>query len=209
MKLSHPYIAILFVAYFIFPLHSMSQTRFESTNVSEIDTKVKKVMILHLGEIYDNRKILESEITYWLNKYKFDASPSYRYFEQNHVPTKENIKKILKENNFDAILTTAVVTFVSKEKYENPQSAYNLTINSPTFYNYLDTYQNKYSTGYTFQEKTFIVQTNLFRIDDEKTIYKATTQTDQPETMDLAIQDFSKAIAKSLKSNKVLDKKKK
>lgn len=209
MKLSHSYIAILFIAYFIFPLHSMSQTRFESTNVSEIDAKIKKVMILHLGEIYDIRKTLESEITYWLNKYKFDATPSYRYFEQNQVPTKENIKKTLKENNFDAILTTVVVTLASKEKFENPQSAYNLTINSPTFYNYLDTYQNKYSTGYTVQEKTFVVQTNLFMVDDEKAIYKATTQTDQPGTMDFAIQDFSKAIAKSLKSSKVLDKKKK
>jgi len=209
MKLIQYFIGILFIAFFIFPFDSISQTRFESTTVGEIDNKLKKVMILHLGEVYDTRKTIESEITYWLNKYKYDASPSFRYFDQNQVPKKENIKTILKENDFDAILTTVLTTLESKEKFENPQSAYNLTINSPTFYNYLDSYQNKYSTGYSVQQKTFVVQTNLFLADDERIIYTAITQTDQPGSVDLAVQEFAKAIAKSLKTSKLFDKKKK
>jgi hypothetical protein len=108
-------------------------------------------MILHLGENFDIRKTMEGEITYRLNKLKFDATQSYKYFNHQRIPTKENIIKILKENDFDGILTTAFVTIESKERFENPQAAYNLTPNSPTFYNFLDSYQNKYSTGYTLQ----------------------------------------------------------
>lgn len=204
----HYYIWFLFIAFILLPGQSKSQTQFESTNISEVENKVKKIMILHLGEIYDNRKTVESEITYWLNKYKFDASPSHRYFDQNQIPKKEKIKEVLTKNDFDGILTTLVITLEAKESFKNPQSAYNLNLNSPTFYNYLDSYQNKYSTGYTIQENSIVVKTSLFITENEQIIYEATSKTEQAETFDVAVESFSKAIAKSLKSSKLLEKKK-
>jgi len=164
-------------------------------------------MILHLGEDYDIRKTMEGEITYWLSKFKFSAAQSYRYFNHQRIPIKENIIKVLKENDFDGILTTAFVTIESKERYENPQAAYNLSPNSPTFYNFLDSYQNKYSTGYTIQENAFVIDTKLFKSDDEKVLYQTTTETFQPQSLDRAIEDFSKSIARDIKKNKLLEKK--
>lgn len=187
--------------------NALSQTNVQSSTLKEMDTKLDNIMILHLGEIYDTRKTVEGEITFWLSKYKFSASPSNRYFDHKRIPTKDQIVKVLKENGFDGILTTVFTDIETKERFENPQAAYNLTPTSPTIYNFLDSYQNKYSTGYTIQEKAFIVHSKLFKTSDESVLYEASTETYQPQSLDIAVEDFSKSIAKELKKSKVLEKK--
>jgi hypothetical protein len=197
---------LFFVLGYAVPSNLLSQTYFHSSSVNEIDTLLKKIMILHLGEDLDIRKTVEGEITYWLNKYHFNAAPSYRYFNSNRIPTWENINEILKENDFDGILTTTFVSIESKERFENTQSAYNLTPNSPTFYNFLDSYKNKYNVGYTVLEKAFIVDTKLFSTKSEQNLFQASTETYQPQSMDIAVEDFSKSIAKHLKKSKLLER---
>lgn len=187
---------------------SLSQTNIESSTVSQIDAPLGNIMILHLGEDYDIRKTVEGEITFCLSKYRFKASPSNRYFKNKIIPTRNEIIEVLKANNFDGILTTVFTNIESKERFENPQSSYNLTPTSPTFYNFLDSYQNKYSTGFTIQEKSFIVETKLFQTVDEQVVYEASTQTFQTETLDMAVEDFSKTISKDLKKTKLLEKQK-
>jgi hypothetical protein len=184
-----------------------SQTNVQSSTIKDMDSKLDNIMILHLGEIYDTRKTVEGEITFWLNKYKFSASPSNRYFDHQRIPTKDQIIKVLNENGFDGILTTVFTDIETKERFENPQAAYNLTPTSPTIYNFLDSYQNKYSTGYTIQEKAFIVHSKLFKTSDESVLYEASTETYQPQSLDAAVENFSKSIAKELKKSKVLEKK--
>jgi hypothetical protein len=186
---------------------TLSQTNIQSSSVKEMDSKLDNIMILHLGEIYDTRKTVEGEITFWLSKYKFSASPSNRYFDHERIPTKEQIIKVLNENGFDGILTTVFTDIETKERFENPQAAYNLTPTSPTIYNFLDSYQNKYSTGYTIQEKAFVVHSKLFKTSDESVLYEASTETYQPQSLDAAVENFSKSIAKELKKSKVLEKK--
>jgi hypothetical protein len=206
MKPKYTLIRLFLLLGILIPSISISQTKFQSATMGEIDAPLQKIMILHLGENFDTRKTLEGEIAYWLSKSKFSASQSYKYFNHQRIPTKENIIKALNENGFDGILTTAFITIESKERFENPQAAYNLTPNSPTFYNFLDSYQNKYSTGYTILENAFVIDTKLFKSGDETVIYQTTTETFQPQSLDQAIEDFSKSIAKDLKKSKLLEK---
>ena len=204
-KLSIP--GLILVISFIVVTNASGQTNIQSSSINEMDLKLDNIMILHLGENYDTRKTVEGEITFWLSKYKFTASPSNRYFDHKRIPTKDQIVKVLKENEFDGILTTVFTDIETKERFENPQAAYNLTPTSPTIYNFLDSYQNKYSTGYTIQEKAFVVHSKLFKTSDESILYEATTETYQPQSLDIAVEDFSKSIAKELKKSKVLEKK--
>jgi len=192
---------------FVVVSNASGQTNIQSSSINEMELKLDNIMILHLGENYDTRKTVEGEITFWLSKYKFSASPSNRFFNHKRVPTKDQIVTVLKENEFDGILTTVFTDIETKERFENPQSAYNLTPTSPTIYNFLDSYQNKYSTGYTIQEKAFVVHSKLFKTNDESILYEATTETYQPQSLDIAVEDFSKSIAKELKKSKVLEKK--
>jgi len=198
---------LILVISFILVTNSSGQTNIQSSSINEMDLKLDNIMILHLGENYDTRKTVEGEITFWLSKYKFTASPSNRYFDHKRIPTKDQIVKVLKENEFDGILTTVFTDIETKERFENPQAAYNLTPTSPTIYNFLDSYQNKYSTGYTIQEKAFVVHSRLFKTSDESILYEATTETYQPQSLDIAVENFSKSIAKELKKSKVLEKK--
>jgi hypothetical protein len=204
-KLSIP--GLILVISFIVVTNASGQTNIQSSSINEMDLKLDNIMILHLGENYDTRKTVEGEITFWLSKYKFTASPSNRYFDHKRIPTKDQIVKVLKENEFDGILTTVFTDIETKERFENPQAAYNLTPTSPTIYNFLDSYQNKYSTGYTIQEKAFVVHSKLFKTSDESILYEATTETYQPQSLDIAVENFSKSIAKELKKSKVLEKK--
>ena len=199
---------MLFVILIITSSITLSQTYFQSSSVGEIDRQLGKIMILHLGEDYDTRKIVEGEITYWLSKYHFVSVPSHRLFDHNRIPTRENINEVLKENDLDGILTTAFVNIESKERFQNPNSNFNPSPNSPTFYNFLDSYQNKYSTGYTILEKAFVVDTKLFETDSEQNLYQASTETYQIASLDQAIEDFSKSIAKDLKKSKLLKRNK-
>ena len=187
---------LILVICFVVVSNASGQTNIQSSSINEMELKLDNIMILHLGENYDTRKTVEGEITFWLSKYKFSASPSNRYFDHKRVPTKDQIVKVLKENEFDGILTTVFTDIETKERFENPQSAYNLTPTSPTIYNFLDSYQNKYSTGYTIQEKAFVVHSKLFKTNDESILYEATTETYQPQSLDIAVEDFSKSIAK-------------
>ena len=191
----------------IMSFNAFSQTNVQSSAINEVDSQLGNIMILHLGENFDTRKTVEGEITFWLSKFKFSASPSNRYFEHKRIPTKDQIVEVLKKNGFDGILTTVFTDIETKERFENPQAAYNLTPTSPTIYNFLDSYQNKYSTGYTIQEKAFVVYSRLFKTIDETVLYEASTETYQPQSLDLAVEDFSKSIAKELKKSKVLKKK--
>ncbi len=204
-KLSIP--GLILVICFVVVSNASGQTNIQSSSINEMDLKLDNIMILHLGENYDTRKTVEGEITFWLSKYKFTASPSNRYFDHKRIPTKDQIVKVLKENEFDGILTTVFTDIETKERFENPQAAYNLTPTSPTIYNFLDSYQNKYSTGYTIQEKAFVVHSRLFKTSDESILYEATTETYQPQSLDIAVENFSKSIAKELKKSKVLEKK--
>jgi hypothetical protein len=198
---------LIFIWFFNIASDALSQTNIQSSDVKDMDSKLDNIMILHLGEVYDTRKTVEGEITFWLSKYKFTASPSNRYFDHKRIPTKDQIIKVLKENDFDGILTTVFTDIETKERFENPQSAYNMTPTSPTIYNFLDSYQNKYSTGYTIQEKAFVVHSKLFKTIDESVLYEASTETYQPQSLDAAVENFSKSIAKELKKSKVLEKK--
>jgi len=204
-KLTIP--GLILVISLVIVSNAFGQTNVQSSNINEMDSKLDNIMILHLGENFDTRKTVEGEITFWLSKYKFSASPSSRYFDHKRIPTKDQIVKVLKENGFDGILTTVFTDIETKERFENPQAAYNLTPTSPTIYNFLDSYQNKYSTGYTIQEKAFVVHSKLFKTSDESVQYEATTETYQPQSLDIAVENFSKSIAKELKKSKVLEKK--
>jgi hypothetical protein len=207
MNRKFPIPGLILVISFIAVTNASGQTNIQSSSINEMDLKLDNIMILHLGENYDTRKTVEGEITFWLSKYKFTASPSNRYFDHKRIPTKDQIVKVLKENEFDGILTTVFTDIETKERFENPQAAYNLTPTSPTIYNFLDSYQNKYSTGYTIQEKAFVVHSKLFKTSDESILYEATTETYQPQSLDIAVENFSKSIAKELKKSKVLEKK--
>ena len=184
-----------------------SQTFMDQSSTVEGNYQLEKIIILHLGGIYENRKVIEDELTYWLNKEGYMAYPSYRSLQTQNLPNRLELSAIIRENDFDGILITQVKDIDTRERYENTQQRYGTSPTDPVFYNYLDSYRNQFSAGYSFLEQTYIVDIELHSVDDEKLIYKSTAETRVSESLDQVVEDFSKTIAKDLKRTKLLKKK--
>jgi len=205
MKLYRSFIFLITI--FILYSCAGTQTYIGQTEIDEGTYELKNLMVLHLGGIYDNRKVIESEITYWLNHYGYDAYPAYRYTAGETLPGRPELLRIIEENQFEAILITELMDIDTRERFENPQQKYGTSPNDPIFYNYVDSYRNQYSTGYSFLEKSYIVDSELYVVDGSKLIFKSITETTETNPQDRAIEDFSKSISKSLAKSNLLKKK--
>ncbi len=184
-----------------------SQTYIDQSNIAEGNYQMEKITVLHLGGIYENRKVIEDELTYWLNQEGYQAFPSYRFQQTQNLPNRLELAAIIRDNEFDGILITQVKDIDTRERYENTQQRYGTSPSDPVFYNYLDSYKNQFSTGYSFLEHTYVVDIELYTVTDEKLVYKSIAETRASESLDQVVEDFSKTIAKNLKKSKLLKRK--
>jgi hypothetical protein len=196
---------ILATVFFFLYSCSASTTNFSRIDTKEYASSIKKVMVLHLGNDFENRKVIEDELTFWINHYQHNAFPSHRFFDDKSLPGKLELARIFTEQNFDGIVITQVDDIEIKDRFANTQNRYNTSPNEPVFYNYIDSYKNKYSTGYTFQEKSYVVNTRIYTTSDpDRWIYDSTTKTIETGSLDSAVEDFAKAISKNIHQNKIL-----
>lgn len=165
--------------------------------------KLEKIMILFLGKNYENRKLLESELTYYINDKGFNASPSVKYIPGIGIPDKEKVLATLEENNFDGILLVQVIDLDVKEKWVNAKMKYGNSPTAPIFFNYYDL-SLQYSPGYSTQEISYEVESTLFRTADKNQLFTTTSKTYNRESLDLAMESFARATADQLKRSKAL-----
>lgn len=185
-------------------------TTFTSADTSQKDKgesveKLEKIMIIFVGKKYENRKLLEGEMTYYINDKGFNAEPSVKYFTDTELPEKEEIIPKLEENGFDGILVVQVLDLDVKEEWENAKLKYG---NSPTatpFFNYYEL-SLQYTPGYSTQEFTYELVSTLFRTDDKVQLFTTVSNVYEQESLDLAMESFAQHLANQLKKSKTLVK---
>jgi hypothetical protein len=170
--------------------------------------KLKKIMIMFLGHNYENRKLVESEITYYINDSGFEALQSYKYFTVTHVPEPDTIIMALEENGFDGLLVIEIVDVDLKKERVNAKMTYGPAPGPGTpylygFYGYFSIYF-RYSEGFDRIDTSFELETSLFRLEDKSLIYTNTTKAYDKGDIDIALEDFAKDTAKKLKKSKTL-----
>lgn len=173
---------------------------------SEKGEKLEKIMIIYLGSNYENRKVVESEITYYINDSGFEALQSYKYFTVTHVPSADTIVMALEDNGFDGLLVVEVVDVDLKEERVNAKMTYGPAPGQGTPYlihNYFSVYF-RYSEGYNRINTKFELETSLFRLDDKNLIYSHTTTAYNKGDIDIALEGFAKKTANNLKKSKKL-----
>lgn len=163
-------------------------------------------MVLSLGGNYENRKILESEMTYYINDAGYEALPAIKYLPEKLLPSNEKIVEVLETYEFDGILAVELVDLEVKDKFVNAKQNYVANPATPTFYNYFDIYRNRYSVGYSTQELSYVVETRIFDVASREAVYETTTKTIAKENLDKAMEDFAKNIAKSINKSGVMVK---
>ena len=165
--------------------------------------KLKKIMILFLGKNYENKKILEDELTFYINDRGFDALPSHRFITEIPVENPDTIITVLENNSFDGILVIELVDVAVKNKRVNAKMKYGYNPTTPQFNWYFNIYR-QYSVGYNRIDKTFELEATLFRTSDKSQVYTVTSKAYEKGSLDLAIESYAKTTAKQLKSSKTL-----
>ena len=181
---------------------------FAQKNKSDQDDKLKKIMIMFLGSKYENRKTVESEITYYINDSGFEALQSYKYFTVTHIPEPDTIIMALEDNGFDGLLVIEIVDVALKEERVNAKMTYGPAPGPGTpylygFYNYFSIYF-RYSEGYERIDTSFELETSLFRLEDKSLIYSNTSKAYDKGDIDIALEGFAIDTAKKLKKSKTL-----
>ena len=173
---------------------------------SEKGEKLEKIMIMYLGSNYENRKLVESEITYYINNSGFEALQSYKYFTVTHIPSADTIIMALEDNGFDGLLVVEVVDVDLKKERVNAKMTYGPAPGQGTPYlihNYFSVYF-RYSEGYERIDTKFELETSLFRLEDKSLIYSHTSTAYNKGDIDIALEGFAKKTANNLKKSKKL-----
>jgi hypothetical protein len=170
------------------------------------DEKLEKIMVMYLGSNYENRKLVESEITFYINDIGFEALQSYKYFTVTHIPSADTIIMALEDNGFDGLLVVEIVDVDLKKERVNAKMTYGPAPGQGTPYlihNYFSVYF-RYSEGYDRIDTKFELETSLFRLKDKNLIYSHTSTAYDQGDIDIALEGFAKKTANNLKKSKKL-----
>ncbi len=167
-----------------------------------------KIGVLAITGQPGNRRMAESALASALSDEGLNAMPTYELFPDQAlsegIPRQKLIDE-LKAAGIDGVLTASVID-VREETHYNPGTTYN-----PMGYGYyggLYPYYSRYGTvydpGYYTQNTNFIIETNLYGLEEEGLIWSAHTKTIDPVSVSAAAQSFGSRVVKQLQKDKVL-----
>ncbi len=164
-----------------------------------------KILVVALLKNETNRRKVEDELLNYLNG---KGIVSYKYLNDNFNKIDEDkFRNKIKADGFDGAITMRLID-VDKEKVFIPEQ-HNLY---PNYYqNFCCHYQQgliSYSTpGYYSMNKTFIVETVVYSIKEDKIIWSGITKSFNPDGVVNMTSDISKLIYKKMLSEGFVVKK--
>lgn len=158
--------------------------------------QLNKVLVVALLKNETNRHKAEDEMVKYLNG---KGIVSYNYLDENFNKKDETeLRKKIKSDGFDGAITMRLID-VDKEKVYVPGER-NLY---PDYYNNFNSYYHRniefYTTpGYYVVTKTFLVETVVYSIADDKIIWSGITKTFNPEGAEKMSSEITKTIYKKM-----------
>jgi len=162
---------------------------------------IKKPLVLALAKKQVIRAKLEDELVRELRAGGVDALQSYQVFPDLNETTPAIIKHRLPELERDSVLVSHLLD-VKKEMVN--VGGYTV----PDHYGRFDTY---YAQSYTvvrapshsYVSKIYSIETNLYDARNEKLVWTAVTETEDPGSVDTAIDEIVKVVMKNIKQSRL------
>jgi len=151
----------------------------------------KKVLVVAPLKDAASQRIAEDKIVKQIQK--TTAIQSYTYLNTSDTIPKILNQKLLKDG-FDGIILMHL-TDVEKSMSYNQGASYG------GWYGY-----RYYTPGYYTEDKTFLVETNMYSIKDDKLLWSGTTSTLNPSSFDQSIDEIITAIKTELQKKGILEK---
>ncbi len=155
-----------------------------------------KVLVVALLKNETSRRKVEDELLKYMNG---KGIVSYNYLDENfNKKDEEQLSKKLKADGFDGAVTMRLID-VDKEKIYIPEQR-NVY---PDYYHDFSRYYHRnwiyYTTpGYYVVTKTFIVETIVYSIKDDKIIWSGITETFDPDGVRNMTREIAKVIYKKM-----------
>lgn len=199
-------IAILSVTV-LFGITACSSTTLHQTwKDPQESSKASNILILATAKNQASRQLFEAELAKQLSAREVKAIPSFTVIPQDEIISKELIIRTAQKNQVDSVIVLTVLdTRQEKQTVTTIQSDAGRYRSG--YYNRDRDWYNNYSGGYTtvhsYQNDYTIanVETSLYRLDGERMIWTALSET---ITLNAGVQDIrmlATEIAKQLKKD--------
>lgn len=170
----------------------------------------KNILVLALNGKAENRAEFEDELVAAISRPGEKAAPSYEFIPRPDATPidKNDLRELIKEQKFDAVLVACVTKRDTKTTYV-PGDVYTPLPYYGTFYGYYGVmYPLVYSPGYLKAEKEAQVEINLYGTakPDGELVWTGTTSTFEVGSVMKAIKDLVKIVAKELEKENIIER---
>ena len=167
---------------------------------------LQRVLVVGIADEAAVRKIFEDTFTEQLRAMGVSAEPSYRRMPEVKQGDAAAIKAAAHDIGMDKVLVTHLVGVEKKEFYNPP-------VTTPMPYSPSSTYGQYYSTvydyvhepGYYSTHEFVKLETSLYEMETEKLIWRAATETVDPEDARKAAQDLCRVLLRDMKAKGLID----
>lgn len=200
------FICILLVLSFLLGCGS-ANTGASYDTPSQPEKEIKKVMVVALTPILENRKTAEKEMEYWLKKDGYNVIASVDYMPTAaRLPRQEEIQKAVRNQNIDGVITMRLKDVEEDSRYVSATETHATSLEQTYIYNYVNAWSKYYVPGYYATASILVVETKLFETANDKLIFTATTETFEASSIEKSISNIARTLAGNLKRSKVLTK---
>jgi hypothetical protein len=167
------------------------------------------ILVLALNGKAENRAEFEDELAAAITRPGLQATQSYVFLARpNATPIRlDDLKAIIREQHFDAILVARLTKAEKKTTYVPGQS-----YTPYPYFTSLDAYYGAvypvvYSPGYMVKERNAQVQTNIYSTakPDGELVWTGTTNTFDANSPMKVIKDLIKIVVRELEKQKVIE----
>ena len=162
-----------------------------------------KILIIAPLRDQNSQRIAEDKIAAQLKKGVVGV-PSYSYLQPADTAIATVESKLIKDG-IDGIILMRLTTIEKSVTY-NPGTSYGYYGGYYGYrgYGYGGYYGAGYSPGYYSEDKTFVVETNFYRISDRKLLWSGTTSTLNPTSLDNSLDQIIYTIKYELRKKGIL-----
>jgi len=166
----------------------------------------KKLFVIGVGENDGGRRLFEDTFAKALAELGATAQASWGLLPQSEQLTEEQIRGAIEGGSFDGVLITRLLGVDQNEEYV-PSSTYAVptSYHGYGYYGYYGTsYAVVHEPGYFKTNTTFRLETNLYSVANSDLVWSGQSETLNPESLADVIDSMTVAVAKKLKTEKLL-----
>ncbi|GAA5036925.1 hypothetical protein GCM10011506_32700 [Marivirga lumbricoides] len=178
------------------------------------DDALGNILVTAMVDDVSARQNLEDELARELMERGISVTKSINLFppsmRNEKMQDKEALLNAIEENNFDGVITVALIDKETDTRYIPGNYAYS-PVNTYGYYGnfwgyYNNWYPQVYNTGYYDVDKEYFLETNLYNAESEKLVWSAQSQTVNPETLENLTEDYSEKIVRYMENESLVGK---